>query len=95
MRDYLRPVNFQGFARKNFPESLSQVESWNRVYQKALDKIFNDNYISGNHLTEYSFEVTIKRIFNSNFTNHVDLRSPNFGMKDYAVIDHEGSFFTS
>jgi His-Xaa-Ser system radical SAM maturase HxsB len=92
---FLRPVNFQGFARKNFPESKSQVQIWNEVYQKALDKIFNDNYSSGNHLTEYSFEVTLKRIFNNNFTNHVDLRSPNYGLKDYAVIDHEGSFFTS
>lgn len=92
---FLRPVNFQGFARKNFPESLSQTMTWNNVYQKALDKIFDDNYATGRHITEYSFEVTLKRIFRNNFTSHVDLRSPNFALRDYIVIDHEGEFFPS
>ena len=92
---FLRPVNFQGFARKNFPESISQTMSWNHVYQKALDKIFDDNYSTGQHITEYSFEVSLKRIFRNNFTSHVDLRSPNFALRDYIVIDQEGHFYPS
>ena len=41
---FLRPVNFQGFARKKFPESKSQVSRWLEGYFKSIEYIFEENF---------------------------------------------------
>ena len=92
---FLRPVNFQGFARKKYPSSLNQVDLWTDAYFKSLDKIFLNNHKSKDRILEFGFENILKRIFNVGYNGYVDLRSPNFYAKDNVIIDYDGKFYPS
>ena len=78
---FLRPVNFQGFARKKFPNK-NQEEVWTKAYSSALDYIFDLNFSQKVDL-EYSFETILKRIFHLNHNGFVDLRTLIF---QYRII---------
>ena len=92
---FLRPVNFQGFARKKFPESKSQVSRWLEVYFKSIEYIFEENFKSQDNMIEFGLRTNLKRIFNIGYNGHLDLRNPNFAARDNFVIDYDGKIYPS
>jgi len=92
---FLRPINYQGFARKKFTESNKQYQSWLVNYRRALEYIFKYNFTAEHPITEVGFEVVAKRIFTPTHNSHVDLRSPNFAGVDYIVVNYDGALYPS
>ncbi|MEZ5654940.1 MAG: His-Xaa-Ser system radical SAM maturase HxsB [Sphingobium sp.] len=94
---YLRPVNFQGFARKRHPHAKSQDKSWDDYYERFLFSLIERNWSeqSGAVLEETYFSHLLKRIFRPGQDRHVDLRNPNPIGRDYVVIDHDGRAYPS
>lgn len=90
---YLRPVNYQGFARKQFPHAKTGVDQWLKVYFEYLEYIIETNYEKANFIEEFYFSYCLKRMFATNPQSHVDLRNPNHVGKDYIVVDYDGSFY--
>ncbi|MGH1379170.1 MAG: His-Xaa-Ser system radical SAM maturase HxsB [Alphaproteobacteria bacterium] len=91
---FLRPVNYHGFARKKFSGSRDDGIAWLTLYLKALKYIFDKNFYDGHEITEFGFEVAIRRIF-TNHNLHVDMRSPNPALRDYMVINYDGTLYPS
>ncbi len=92
---FLRPVNYQGFARKTFAAAKDEYYNWISSYQKALQYIFDLNFNDSAQIVEVGFEVAIKRIFLPSYNSHVDLRSPNPAVRDYLVINYDGDLYPS
>ena len=92
---YLRPVNFQGFARKHFPESKTQINEWLNIYFSSLEYLFHKNYSSKKNMIEFGFTTNLKRIFNVGYNGHLDLRNPNFAARDNFVINYDGKLYPS
>jgi len=90
---FLRPVNFQGFARKSFKKNSFDTSSWKKSYLRAIDYIFQRNFISDHKMKEFNFENSLKRIFHPGSNGFVDLRTPNFHGRDYMVIDYDGTYY--
>jgi His-Xaa-Ser system radical SAM maturase HxsB len=92
---YLRPVNYQGFARKKYKSSRDFQEAWNEAYLRGLNHIFMHNYENETKIKEFNFEIALKRIFTLGYNSHVDLRSPNPACIDYLVINYDGTIYPS
>lgn len=92
---YLRPVNYQGFARKRHSQSKENAEDWFEKYIAALDLMFQSNDNEDHKIRETNFALHAKRIFSNSFNSHVDFRNPNPVAKDYVVINFDGTFFPS
>ncbi len=92
---YLRPVNYHGFARKNFPASRDDADSWCAAYRAAIRYVFEYNAKDAPKIREYGLELALSRIFRPSYTGHVDLRSPNPVAADYLVVDHDGRLYPS
>lgn len=92
---FLRPVNYQGFARKRHPDSIGEDEAWFATYRAALEHIFTRNLSNEHKITEFTLELALRRIFRPGENGHVDLRSPNPPGHDYAVIDYDGRLYPS
>ena len=92
---FLRPVNYQGFARKKFPNSKNHISDWNEVYFKSVNKIFKKNHKNNNRILEFGFQNSLRRIFNIGYNGYVDMRSPNFYARDNIIIDYDGKFYPS
>ena len=74
---FLRPVNYQGFARKKFEEISKDYIKWSNFYIKAIDLIREIN--TKEYFEEYYLSLLLERIFSKNIkNNYVDFRSPNF-----------------
>lgn len=88
---YLRPINYQGFARKRHPASRDTGADW-RVYHAAfIRRLIARNWADREQLLEESyFSLLLRRIFRPGEDRHVDLRNPNPVGRDYIVIDHDG-----
>lgn len=93
---YLRPVNFQGFARKKHPESKTQINTWNEYYFEALNYIFENNYKNKNSfIMEFAFATNLRRVFQKGSNGHLDIRNPNFAGRDNYIIDFDGKLYPS
>ena len=92
---YLRPVNYQGFARKKHKNSKANSEDWFSSYISSLDAIFQSNEANEYKLKETNFSLHAKRIFSNSFNSHVDFRNPNPVARDYIVVNYDGAFFPS
>ena len=92
---FMRPVNYQGFARKSFDQQSKNQENWNKAYLSSLAQIFADNEVNKNKIIEINFALHIKKIFAPSFKSHVDFRNPNPVAEDYLVINFDGTFFPS
>ncbi len=92
---YLRPVNYQGFARKRHPDSVTNDDEWFSAYRAALQHIFAHNRRSERKITEFTLELALRRILRPGENGHVDLRSPNPPARDYLVIDYDGRLYPS
>ena len=92
---FLRPVNYQGFARKRHPDSIGDDEAWFAAYRAALEHLFARNLNNEHKITEFTLELALRRIFRLGENGHVDLRSPNPPARDYVVIDYDGRLYPS
>lgn len=90
---FLRPVNFQGFARKKFADVSQGATDWLDAYFNALDYIAEKNRLGDHQLIETGLSIHLNRIFKPQSHDYVDLRNPNFLGKDYLVVDYDGKFY--
>ena len=91
---YLRPINYQGFARKQHPDSIEQSDRWSAYYSKFIDQLIVRNWENRDMVIEETyFSHCLNRIFKPGLDRHVDLRSPNPVGVDYVVVDFDGKIY--
>lgn len=91
---YLRPVNFQGFARKRHTASQGDHADWWGYHERFVRRLIELNYEDKSRLLEESyFSLCLRRIFRIGLDRHVDLRNPNPLGVDYLVIDYDGAIY--
>lgn len=91
---FLRPINYQGFARKRHRDSREQDEAWRDFYRRFVLRIIGRNWSDRNQILEETyFSICLRRIFQPGADRHVDLRNPNPMGVDYVVIDYDGTVF--
>lgn len=88
---YLRPINYQGFARKRFGHGGNDV--WSGYYQQFIEALIQHNAEAAAPMEEYYFSHCLRRIFRGGHHGHVDLRNPNLLGADYMVIDFDGTLY--
>jgi His-Xaa-Ser system radical SAM maturase HxsB len=89
---YLRPVNYQGFARRSRPVA-DHLARWNRLYGDFIDFLIARNERTGTAFEEYYFSHCLKRVLRPGIDGHVDLRNPTNFASDYMVVDHDGRLY--
>lgn len=89
---YLRPVNYQGFARKRFNAKSASGE-WNAYHSAFIDALIAYNWQAETPVEEYYFVHCLRRVLRSDHHGHADLRNPNILGKSYIVIDHDGTLY--
>lgn len=88
---FLRPINYQGFARKRHRASREQDGSWRSYHERFVRAIIARNWEDRSRVLEESYtSICLRRIFQPGADRHVDLRNPNPLGYDYVVIDHDG-----
>jgi His-Xaa-Ser system radical SAM maturase HxsB len=88
---YLRPINYQGFARKRHPASRVNGDQWLDYHAAFVRRLIARNWADRSRVLEESyFSLILRRIFRPGEDRHVDLRNPNPIGRDYIVIDHDG-----
>jgi His-Xaa-Ser system radical SAM maturase HxsB len=93
---FLRPINFQGFARKRHQQSARDHIAWWDYHEAFLRRLIERNYADRSVVLEESyFSLCLRRIFRPGLDRHVDLRNPNPIGRDYLVVDYDGSFYPS
>ena len=91
---YLRPVNYQGFARKSHPSARTS-DSWISYYRKFVDILVARNAHTGRVMEEFYLAHCLRRIIAPGADNHTDLRNPNVPTGASAVIDFDGLIYPS
>lgn len=89
---YLRPINHQGFARRNRDPDAS-LDRWNAWHSAFIDHLIERNHKTGTILEEYYFSQCLRRVLRSSVDDHVDLRNPSFFASDFIVIDYDGVLY--
>jgi His-Xaa-Ser system radical SAM maturase HxsB len=89
---FLRPVNFQGFARKKF-DAKDNTGDWNAYHSSFIDALVEYNSTSDLPVEEYYFVHCLRRVLRAGHDGHVDLRNPNIVGHSYLVIDYDGTFY--
>lgn len=87
---YLRPVNYQGFARSK--GSLA-IDKWTDYYLSFVDFLIERNWQTKKFFSEYYFTHCLKRVLQSGHDGHVDIRNPNPPATDYIVVDYDGTLY--
>ncbi|MFZ5746919.1 MAG: His-Xaa-Ser system radical SAM maturase HxsB [Pseudomonadota bacterium] len=91
---FLRPINYQGFARKRHRESREQSDAWWAYYERFVRHLIALNWADRSRVLEESYlSICLRRIFQPGVDRHVDLRNPNPLGADYIVIDHDGAAY--
>jgi len=91
---FLRPINYQGFARKRHKDSREQDESWRRYHESFVRRLIERNWQDRSRVLQESyFTICLRRIFQPGRDRHVDLRSPNPMGVDYIVVDYDGTVY--
>ena len=88
---FLRPVNYQGFARKSFAELAKSTERWLQFYGSALDCIGEINQSA--YFEEFYLAMLLRSVFKPGETGYVDFRSPARYGSHYMVIDYDGTLY--
>lgn len=91
---YLRPVNYQGFARKAHPAARN-ARSWNDYYRKFVHALISRNARTGQVMEEFYLAHCLRRILAPGADGHTDLRNPNIPSGQNAVIDFDGQIYPS
>lgn len=88
---FLRPINYQGFARKRHVASREQSEGWRDYHERFVRAMIARNWQDRSRVLEETYtSICLRRIFQPGADRHVDLRNPNPLGHDYVVIDHDG-----
>ena len=90
---FLRPVNYQGFARKKFLDVAQDADNWSQTYEQAIQYIAEKNLASSHQLIETNLSIHLNRIFRQRSHSYVDFRNPNFLAQDYIVVDFDGKIY--
>lgn len=91
---FLRPINFQGFARKRHSDSREQDNQWRDYYERFVWRLIERNWNDRSVVLEETYlSIILRRIFRPNEERHVDLRNPNPMGVDYVVIDYDGTAY--
>lgn len=91
---FLRPINYQGFARKRHAVSREQDNSWHAYHERFVRRLIERNWDDRSVVLEESyFSICLRRIFQPSADRHVDLRNPNPLGHDYVVIDYDGQVY--
>lgn len=91
---HLRPVNFQGFARKRHPSSAEDHRAWWAYHEEFIHRLIARNHEDRSRVLEESyFSLCLRRMFRLGLDRHVDLRNPNPLGTDYLVIDYDGQLY--
>lgn len=91
---YLRPVNYQGFARKSHPAARTST-AWNAYYRGFIDTLIARNALTGRVMEEFYLAHCLRRILAPGLDGHTDLRNPNIPTGANAVIDFDGQIYPS
>ncbi len=89
---YLRPINYQGFARK-LKHKSDFLPRWNKLHEDFIETLITRNYQTGNFIEEYYFTLCLRRVLRLGIDSHVDLRNPNFYASDFIVVDFDGRLY--
>src|SRR5262249_29137390 len=89
---YLRPVNYQGFARRT-PQSDTGNARWNAFHAAFINMLIERNYSTGVIVEEFYCSHCLRRMLRAGVDGHVDLRNPNPLAADCVVIDHDGRLY--
>lgn len=92
---FLRPINFQGFARRRHAASRSRKEEWATYYRGFVHYLIERGAETNYAPHEFYFTQVLRRIFRGGENGHVDLRNPSIMGIDYLLIDYDGRFFPS
>jgi His-Xaa-Ser system radical SAM maturase HxsB len=91
---FLRPINYQGFARKRHSASREQGGEWWAYYDRFIEAIIERNWEDRSCVLEETYlSICLRRIFRPGTDRHVDLRNPNAMGIDYVVIDYDGTVY--
>jgi His-Xaa-Ser system radical SAM maturase HxsB len=91
---FLRPINYQGFARKRHSASREQGPEWRLFYERFIRRLIELNWADPDCVLEETyFSICLRRIFQPHRDRHVDLRNPNPIGLDYIVVDYDGSIY--
>ncbi|MEG3085631.1 His-Xaa-Ser system radical SAM maturase HxsB [Sphingomonas sp. PB2P12] len=91
---FLRPINYQGFARKRHSASREQDDGWRSYYERFVWRMIERNWSDrGRVLEETYLSIALRRIFQPGLERHVDLRNPNPMGVDYIVVDYDGTVY--
>lgn len=91
---FLRPINFQGFARKKHASSREQDIGWRAYYEQFVRALIAQNWTDRDRVLEETYlSVALRRIFRAGQDRHVDLRNPNPMGFDYIVADYDGTVY--
>jgi His-Xaa-Ser system radical SAM maturase HxsB len=91
---FLRPINYQGFARKRHKDAREQGREWREFYERFVRRVIQRNWEDRSRVLEETyFSIALRRIFYPGQERHVDLRSPNPMGIDYIVVDHDGTIY--
>jgi radical SAM protein with 4Fe4S-binding SPASM domain len=91
---YLRPINYQGFARKRHSASRDLHTAWRDYHRTFVRALIDRNWIDRTIVLEETyFSICLRRIFQPHAHRHVDLRNPNPLGSDYLVIDYDGQIY--
>jgi His-Xaa-Ser system radical SAM maturase HxsB len=91
---FLRPINYQGFARKRHQQSRETSSAWAAYHRSFVRSLIDRNWTDRTRVLEETYlSVCLRRIFHPGAERHVDLRNPNPLGVDYLVIDHDGTLY--
>jgi His-Xaa-Ser system radical SAM maturase HxsB len=88
---FLRPVNYQGFARKSYADLAKSTQRWLKFYGTALERIGEIN--QSTYFEEFYLAMLLRSIFKPGETGYVDFRSPARYGSRYMVIDYDGTLY--
>jgi His-Xaa-Ser system radical SAM maturase HxsB len=90
---YLRPVNYQGFARKAHSSLRDDASSWIAYYERFIARLLKRNAQSDAFFEEFTLTLALKRCLQTGHDSHVDFRNPSYFAKDYVVVDYDGRLY--
>lgn len=91
---YLRPVNYQGFARKSHPAARASV-NWTAYYRNFINTLIAHTARTDRVMEEFYITHCLRRILGAGVDNHTDLRNPNIPTGANAVVDFDGFIYPS
>lgn len=89
---YMRPVNYQGFARRR-PTREDEVDVWNRLHSDFIEHLIRRNAQTCRWMDEFYFTHTLRRVLSSGLEQHVNIRNPNLLGTNYVLIDYDGTIY--